>query len=118
MEAGANILIVVPDPDFRQSLGFVLETEGCEVRLAGRLPAEADLETAYDCIIVDDKSLPKRADRYRCLERLPRPLILLVDRRPNMMVDGSVTLIEKPILGSGLIEAVQSLLRPAERPTA
>lgn len=117
MRIGANILIVAPDPDFRQSLGFVLEAEGCEVHLTGRLPAEADPAAAYDCTIVDDKSLPKRPER--CIERLPRPLIILVNRLPAMSSDDSVRLVEKPILGNGLIDTVRASLHAAtNKPTA
>jgi FixJ family two-component response regulator len=114
----ARILIVASDPSFRQSLRFVLEAEGCDVHAVERLLSADAPPASYDCLVVD------RSDSWKHglppeLSALGRPLILLVDYRQGMAEEGDICLVEKPILGRTLIDAVhgalgqRDLLKPA-----
>lgn len=113
MSLSAAILAIAPDPAFGASLGFVLEAEGCEVLLLKALPSTHDSMNTFDCVIVDDNALINKEKNLNHLHALASPIILLVDRSDEFSVGESFWIIEKPILGLKLIEAVRSALRAA-----
>ena len=118
MPLDAKILIVASDPSIRQSLRFVLEAEGCDVRAVELLPSLDAVRAGYDCIVVD------RSDSWKnglppALAAFGKPVILLVDYRQDVAEEGDLRFVEKPLLGRTLVDAVhgalarRGLLKPA-----
>lgn len=105
MLAGAKILIVAPDAGFRQSLGFLLEAEGASVAMAERLADSAAL-AGFDCIVID-RSTARRNGLQEDLAALGTPVVQLVNRLHDLAAADSVRLVEKPLLGSTLVDAVR-----------
>lgn len=109
-----SILVIASDPTFRQSLGFVLEAEGCRVDLAGQLPAAEEMVdeelSRYDCIVVDDKSVGAKPGDLTKLRILGKPVVLLVNQLQEVAEEFHIRLVEKPLLGRTLVEAVRGLL--------
>lgn len=113
MSLSTAILAIAPDPAFGASLGFVLEAEGCQVLLLKALPSTYDSMASFDCVIVDDTALINKEKNINHLRALASPVILLVDHSDEFPASESLWIIEKPILGLKLIEAVRSALRGA-----
>lgn len=98
----------MPDELIRQSLLFVLGTEGYSIVFFDQLAettSDPQADAGYDCAIVDEDaigSLPGGWDRLRATGL---PLVLLVDRLEDSAM-GGVRSVRKPLLGSALIDAV------------
>jgi DNA-binding response OmpR family regulator len=101
----AKILVVAPDPAFRRSLAFAIEAEGFEVDLADRLPAAEKLSGRYDCLVVDHRAIPAGTAAPSGM-----PLILLASHVEDVSAFGMTQVLEKPLLGHTLIEALRTAL--------
>lgn len=126
MPLGATIVVIAPDAEFRRSLAFMLEAEGCRLFLLETL---SDLVTkteglaglspgkragGFDCIVLDEGALPAGKAGLEELQRLERPVILLVGRIKPVPHPANLALVEKPMLGGALVEAVRTAItRPA-----
>lgn len=115
MPINAKILVVAPDPAFRRSLAFVLETEGCRVDVAEHLTDLDGLSRRYDCLVVDHRSLPKMTDSGTALAGAQIPVIALASHSQDMVARGFARVLEKPLLGQTLIEAVCEALKREPR---
>lgn len=102
----ATILTVSPEPTILASLGFLLEAEGWRVDLRERLPALAPAIEICDCAVVDCKAIVNKINALQSLQALQVPVILLVDGYKNYPVSEGIRVVEKPILGSSLVEAI------------
>jgi DNA-binding NtrC family response regulator len=100
-----TILVIASDLAFRQSLSFVLEAEGHRVELADQLPAAEKMD-GYDCVVIDDRTLHDPTE----LKMLRWPVVLLVNDLESAAVHDSVRLVQKPLLGRTLVEAVRNAL--------
>lgn len=98
---GSTIAVIVPDDSFRRSLCFLLEAEGHVVLASGLANGTLD-HGRVDCIVIDEKAMP--------VETSDLPVIMLVDRTDSHRMNGVYRLVEKPILGTELIEAVQGTI--------
>lgn len=105
---------MVPDAPIRQSLRFVLEAEGYGVLSLDQLPSPTTPgpgnDAGFDCAVVDEDTIASLPGGWQRLRSSGLPLILLVDRLGDGAVDG-VRSVQKPLLGSALIEAVRISLR-------
>ncbi|GGB08436.1 hypothetical protein GCM10011491_40580 [Brucella endophytica] len=110
---GTTILVVAADSAFRQSLGFVLEAEGHRVEVAGQLPHPDDI-IRYGCIVADDRAVAAKPGDLPALSTLGRPVVLLVNHAEGTVVGHPVRLVEKPLLGRTLVEAVRGVLGESE----
>jgi FixJ family two-component response regulator len=99
---GSTVAVIVPDDSFRRSLCFLLEAEG-HVALPLTVANGALDQGGIDCIVIDEKAMP--IDTRSLAHGLP--IVMLVDRTESHPPDGAIRLVEKPILGTALIEAVQ-----------
>jgi CheY-like chemotaxis protein len=54
--SAGHILVIAPNPDFRRSLAFALETEGYSVEAEGAIPSK-DRLALFGAIIVDHKAI-------------------------------------------------------------
>ncbi|MCP3056893.1 hypothetical protein [Aurantimonas marianensis] len=105
------ILVVAPDRDFRRSLEFALEAELYAVDSHARLTTavESPLLARAACAVVDEKAVRDHAYQWDALDRLGKPVILLVDRFRPPLSRASLTIMAKPLLGNALIERVGSI---------
>lgn len=105
-----TVLVAAPDPAFRRSLEFALESAGfgtsSHVRATGAFASEEGSRAV--CAVIDDHSIDDwklAPDQFR---RFDRPVILLIGRFQAVPQLPLVTLVIKPFLGEPLIEAVRA----------
>jgi len=115
-EAG-TILIAVRDRVLADSLRFSLELEGYEARLC-EPPLErlADVELRT-CLLLDREVFATLWGRggTGVLTRFGLPTVLMVNQRSRRLMDhamaaGVTTVVEKPLLGGVLFDAIRSAL--------
>jgi hypothetical protein len=114
-EAG-TVLIAVRDPVLADSLRFSLEIEGYEARLFEPfIERLADLELRT-CLLLDQEVF---ATLWRTggksVARFGLPTVLMVNQRTHHLMDhataaGVTTVVEKPLLGGVLFDAIRSAL--------
>ena len=115
-EAG-TVLIAVRDSVLADSLRFSLELEGYEAKLCERpleRPSDGELRT---CLLLDQEVFAALCGRggIRALTRFRLPTVLMVNQRTQRLMDhanaaGVTTVLEKPLLGGVLFEAIRSTL--------
>ncbi|EHK53219.1 FixT2 anti-kinase protein [Mesorhizobium alhagi CCNWXJ12-2] len=118
LAAASTVLIIVPDREFRRSLEFALEVEGFAVASYASLSeamATPDAWSAF-CAVVDDGALRIDPFAQHTLDRLLKPVILLVDGFSPAGLDRGPTVLTKPLQGRDLIEMVRAQSAPS--PTA
>jgi FixJ family two-component response regulator len=115
-EAG-TVLIAVRDQVLADSLRFSLELEGYEARLC-EPPLErlADIEFRA-CLLLDQEVFATLCGRGGAgvLTRFGLPTVLMVNQRTQRLMDhamsaGVTTVVEKPLLGSVLFDAIRAAL--------
>jgi FixJ family two-component response regulator len=115
-EAG-TVIIAVRDSVLADSLRFSLELEGYEARLC-KPPIErlTDLELRT-CLLVDQEVFTTLWGRRGTgvLTRFDLPTVLMVNQRTQRLMDhaiaaGVTAVVEKPLLGSVLFDAIRSVL--------
>lgn len=115
-EAG-TVLIAVRDSVLADSLRFSLELEGYEAKLCERpLERQSDGELRT-CLLLDQEVFAALCGRggTRALTRFRLPTVLMVNQRTQRLMDhanaaGVTTVLEKPLLGGVLFEAIRSAL--------
>lgn len=117
MPTNAKILVVAPDPEFRRSLAFVLEAEGCRVEIAERLPALDAIPGRYDCLVIDHRSIPAGVRIGTLFAGTPIPIVVLASHAQDMLARGFERVVVKPFLGRRLVEAVRDAVKREPRPT-
>lgn len=105
-----TVLIVAPDRTFRESLAFLLEAEGCHVRQLVALPPASSPMGLLDCVVVDDAAFAQDREALSRWRELRCPIILLTDCRRDAPNAEYIQVVEKPILGAALVEAVRSAI--------
>ncbi len=111
---GARVLVVVPDAPIRQSILFVLETEGFAIVSLEQLPEPAASDPGFDCAVVDEDAIRALPGWWKRLRGTGLPLVLLVDTLGDGAVDGARS-VRKPLLGSALVEAIRTALGDGRR---
>jgi FixJ family two-component response regulator len=115
-EAG-TVLIAVRDSVLADSLRFSLELEGYEAKLC-ETPLErlADVEPRT-CLLLDQEVFATLQGRggTGLLTRFGLPTVLMVNQRSQRLMDhamaaGVTTVVEKPLLGGVLFDAIRSAL--------
>ncbi|HSA67539.1 MAG TPA: hypothetical protein VLE24_07735 [Methyloceanibacter sp.] len=115
-EAG-TVLIAVQDSVLADSLRFSLELEGYEARICERPldpPADREVRT---CLLLDQDVFTTLYGRAgaRASTRFGLPTVLMVNQRTQRLMDhataaGVTAVVEKPLLGGVLFEAIRSAL--------
>ncbi len=115
-EAG-TVLIAVRDSVLADSLRFSLELEGYEAKLCEPSlypPADGELRT---CLLLDQDVFTAICGRggTGVLTRFGVPTVLMVNQRTQRLMDhahaaGVTAVVEKPLLGGILFEAIRSAL--------
>lgn len=115
-----SILVVASDEALRRSLRFMLEAEGFRMLVHGHVPMPGDSALEFDCVVIDEASLRHAEAPLADLLDRNQPVILLVNHLPGIPALVPMRLVEKPMLGSMLIEAIHHALTltPAASPLA
>jgi len=107
LKSDNDVLVIAPDAQLRRSITFLLETEGYEVTAYDRVPAAGVApKPVRACAIVDEAVLAEGGDIWDRLGRISDTLVMLVSRRVVPPDAFPVRLVEKPLLGQSLVEAV------------
>ncbi|WP_367718841.1 DNA-binding response regulator [Nitratireductor sp. GISD-1A_MAKvit] len=109
------ILVVAPDTAFRLSLRFMLEAEGFDVVVPNRFDDAWRLRGKADCTIVDHDTLTTAGVSVTRLVEEKGPVILLADTLEDMPRAEHLRTIQKPLLGSAVVNAVHTLLEEGNR---
>lgn len=99
MSAG-HILVIAPNPDFRRSLVFALESEGYSVTTQGGLtplPGEH-----YDAIVLDQKAVRGAPPG----DASTTPVVLLTGHPRDLAMINVFRAVPTPLAGDVLIAAV------------
>jgi AmiR/NasT family two-component response regulator len=123
IDLAATILIAVGNGVLADSLRFSLELEGFGVKLCDERSLRASTLEAYaaDCLILDHDVFVRMVNGKgeSRFARLGHPVILMVaDKTEKVLARakqaGVTTVVEQPLLGAVLLEAIKSALK--ERP--
>jgi two-component system, LuxR family, response regulator FixJ len=116
------VVVVDDDPAVRNSLKFALEVEGFAVRTYGsaaELFRAGDVD-ACDCFVVDQRMpdlsgvelIAQLRDRH-----IATPAILLASQATASLSTraalANIPIVEKPLLGSALVDRIREACRPA-----
>jgi DNA-binding NtrC family response regulator len=112
-----TVLIAVRDRVLADSLRFSLELEGYEARLCEPpLQRLADVELRT-CLLLDQEVFATLwgTGATGVLTRFGLPTVLMVNQRTQRLIDrataaGVTTVVEKPLLGGILFDAIRSAL--------
>jgi len=112
-----TVLIAVRDSVLADSLRFSLELEGYEARLCEppiERPADVELRT---CLVLDQEVFASLWGRggTGVFTRFGLPTVLMVNQRTQRLMDyataaGVTAVVEKPLLGGVLFDAIRSAL--------
>lgn len=108
-----RLLIIAPDDDLRRSLAFALEAEGYAVTaLAETGSGELVGDGHYACTIVDQAALAGTDSAIRAFFAAWRPVVLLSNAPLSWLTWDGVRVVEKPMLGESLSQAVRGAIMP------
>ena len=114
-EAG-TVIIAVRDSALADSLRFSLELEGYKAKLCKPPIERSDLELRT-CLLLDQEVFTTLWGRggTGVLTRFDLPTVLLVNQRTPRVMDhamaaGVTAVIEKPLLGGVVFDAIRSVL--------
>jgi len=118
-----TILIATGDGVLADSLRFSLELEGFEAKLCDELsllPALAASE-APGCVLLDQDVFARMVEDEPVLGDLGMPVVLLVGALTRRVLDrasaaGVAKVVEKPLLGGVLLEAIWKVMGTKVRP--
>ena len=126
MPKAGTILIATGDGVLADSLRFSLELEGFEAKLCDELsllPALAASE-APGCLVLDQDVFARmiEGEDERLLGEIGMPVVLLVGTLTRRLLDrasaaGVAKLVEKPMLGGVLLEAIWKVMGGERRPS-
>lgn len=100
-----RVLVVAPDADLRDSLCFALGTHGYVVSSSPTFDPSAE-DGKYDCIVLHEK-----ARELEATMPLPDELLLLTYSAGESTM-AAKHVLQMPILGNDLIDAVSALISP------
>jgi FixJ family two-component response regulator len=116
----ATILIAVGDGVLADSLRFSLELEGYAVKLCDEysLLRTIDAGEPQGCLVLDQDVFARMMDRR--FDGFGVPVVLMVERQTGRMLAraeaaGVTKVVEKPLLGSVLFDAIKTALKETPR---
>lgn len=106
-----RLLIIAPDDDLRRSLTFALEAEGYSVTaLADAGSAHVVGSGHFACTVVDQAALAGTEASIRAFCAAAKPVVLLSNASLPLVPWDGVSVVEKPMLGESLSQAVRGAL--------
>ena len=116
MQEAGTVLIAVRDSVLADSLRFSLELEGYEALCEPPLERLADVKPRT-CLLLDQEvfAILQRRGGTGLLTRFSLPTVLMVNQCSQRLMDhamaaGVTTVVEKPLLGGVLFDAIRSAL--------
>jgi len=117
-----TVLIAVRDVVLADSLRFSLELEGYEARFCEAPIAAIPDGVLKACLLLDQDVFADMvgSGNSHAIGRLGVPTVLMVNQRTQRLLDhataaGVTTIVEKPLLGGVLFDAIRSALAGAAR---
>jgi FixJ family two-component response regulator len=119
-----TVFIATQDGVLADSLRFSLELEGFEAKLCDELSLFADLASAEmpGCLLLDQDVFERIVDggNDRLLAGSAIPVVLLVEAMTQRLLGrvneaGIASIVEKPILGKDLLDAIADTIDGARR---
>jgi FixJ family two-component response regulator len=114
----ATVLIAVGDGVLADSLRFSLELEGYSVKLCDEysLPRAIGAGEGQGCLVLDQDVFARMADRR--FDALGVPVVLMVECQTGRVLAraaaaGVTKVVEKPLLGSVLFDAIKTAMKDA-----
>lgn len=112
--ASGRILVVEPNGDVRQSLGFALEAEGYEVTLKADLPDHSWVTTeAFDATVLDQKALTGADYTSVAFCVKAYPVVLLATNPYPWLVGWVSDIVELPVIGNALSTSLRKAMHAA-----
>jgi FixJ family two-component response regulator len=115
MSLARRLLIVAPDMDLRRSLEFMLEADGYQVVSYPAIGAVPSQER-FDCTILDHRAIAPPIETVIAFCRVAIPVVLLAGTPVPWLEEMVFCLVQKPLLGSPLLAAIESALAAAMPP--
>jgi CheY-like chemotaxis protein len=103
--SNGRILVIAPNPDFRRSLAFALETEGYAVSAQGDL-RHSDTAGTYDAVVLDHKAAKGPRDAVLAFCRDAQPVVLLAGHPQPWLLNDIFRAVPTPLVGGALSQAV------------
>ena len=91
----------------------MLEAEGYDTFALKDLAALSKSQLDFDCAVVDEKALGRSPDALEPLQYRGRPIVVLVDPGKRIVYPQHVMRVEKPMLGSAVLQVVGTMLPSA-----
>ena len=109
-----HILVVAPNPDFRRSLTFALESEGYAVTEQGGLDPLGG-PGGFDAVVLDHKAIEGPREGILSFCRTASPVVLLAGQTQPWLVDSVFRSIPTPLMGTSLVQAVAAAVTAGRR---
>lgn len=107
--AACRLLIVTPQTDLRHSLAFTLEAHGYQAEaLEGLPPRNWTGAPAFSCTILDQKALTGEPYETIAFCIKAAPVVLLTDSPVGWISEWTRAVIELPVVGDALVDAVRA----------
>lgn len=107
----SKLLIIAPDPGFRESLRFALEAEGHAVTTREGLNDPDGNPEDVDCSILDHHAAQGHLPAAIAFAEAMSPVILLANTGTHPLAAHCFSTVTKPFLGPYLSKAIASALR-------
>lgn len=105
MDRPRTVLIVAQDEDLRRSIVFALEAEGLPVESMAALNGVPSGD-GFGCFVIDEKTLKTDGRSATVPQVGATPIVLLVERLPARQDLIGMSVVDKPLLGPALVDAV------------
>ena len=110
-----RILVIAPNSDLRRSMAFALEVEGYVVTTHAAIPG-SDASRGYDCVVLDHKAAAGAREATLQFCRSSWPVLLLAGTPQRWLSDEVFDVVQTPLSGDALLQAVRSAVWADGRP--
>lgn len=105
MDRPRTVMIVASDEDLRRSIVFALEAEGLPVESMAALTGVPSGD-GFGCFVIDEKTLKAEGRSEPVPQTGATPVVLLVEKLPARQQALGMSVVDKPLLGPALVDAV------------
>jgi CheY-like chemotaxis protein len=103
----ADILVVAPTDALRESVRFLLEEEDYRVTSVATVENVPVARGLFACTVVDHQAVRAMSPHEReAFLHVHRPVVLLANGMPGVVLPDSFRVVTKPLLGAALSDAV------------
>jgi FixJ family two-component response regulator len=118
LDSRRTVLVVVPDNDLRRSLSYLLEAEGLSVLAYERLDQAigGPASDTFHCAVVDEDAIEGHDLGWLALSEIAVPIVILWNRLRSVPENIVAAVLDKPLLGQRVVDAVLAGLDRGSRP--